>query len=90
MSSSRIAVCLEVTPTQTAPPRSTGPAGAGPAGERAALEALAGYAERYAPVAEHAGVSFPSTVTPSMSSSGCPAGLRRRSPHPNAAAHSRK
>jgi hypothetical protein len=30
--------------------------------EGAALEALAGYAERYAPVAEHARVSFPSTV----------------------------
>jgi hypothetical protein len=63
MSSGRIAVCLEVTPKQTFASALDWP-GWCRAGrdESAALETLAGYAERYAPVAEHAGVGFPSTV----------------------------
>jgi hypothetical protein len=63
MSSGRIAVCLEVTPKQTFASALDWP-GWCRAGrdEGAALEALASYAERYAPVAEHAGVSFPSMV----------------------------
>jgi len=63
MSSGRIAVCLEVTPKQTVASALDWP-GWCRAGrdEGVALAALAGYAERYAPVAEHAGVSFPSTV----------------------------
>ena len=63
MSSGRIAVCLEVAPKQTFASALDWPgwcrAGRG---EGAALEALASYARRYAPVAGQAGVSFPSTV----------------------------
>jgi hypothetical protein len=64
MSSRRIAVFLEVTPQRTFASALDWP-GWCRAGrdEDAALEALASYAERYAPVAEQAGVSFPSTVT---------------------------
>lgn len=64
MSSRRIAVCLEVTPNQTVASALDWP-GWCRAGrdEGAALHALAGYAERYAPVAGLAGVSLPSTVT---------------------------
>jgi hypothetical protein len=63
MSSRRIAVCLEVTPKQTFASALDWPGWcrAGRA-ERAALEALTSYAERYAPVAEQAGASLPSTV----------------------------
>jgi hypothetical protein len=63
MPSGRIAVCLEVTPKQTLASALDWP-GWCRAGrdERAALEALARYGERYAPIAERAGVSFPSTV----------------------------
>ena len=63
MSSRRIAVCLEVTPKQTFASALDWP-GWCRAGrdEGAALEALRSYAERYAPVAEQAGVSLPSTV----------------------------
>src|SRR5439155_6919555 len=59
----RIAVCLEVTPKQAVASALDWP-GWCRAGrdEGAALEALAGYAARYAPVAAHAGVSFPATV----------------------------
>jgi hypothetical protein len=59
----QIAVCLEVSPTQTFASALDWP-GWCRAGrdEGAALEALRSYAERYAPVAEQAGVSFPSTV----------------------------
>ena len=59
----RIAVCLEVTPKQAVASALDWP-GWCRAGrdEDAALAALAGYAGRYAPVAAHAGVSFPSTV----------------------------
>jgi hypothetical protein len=63
LASRRIAVCIEVTPKQSLASALDWP-GWCRAGrdEGAALEALAGYAERYAPVAEHAGLSFPSTV----------------------------
>jgi hypothetical protein len=63
VASRRIAVCLEVTPRMSFASALDWP-GWCRAGrdEGAALEALAGYAERYAPVAEHARVSFPSTV----------------------------
>ncbi len=63
MSSGRIAVCLEVSPKQTVASALDWP-GWCRAGrdEDAALEALASYAVRYAPVPEQAGVSFPSTV----------------------------
>jgi hypothetical protein len=63
MSSRRIAVCLEVTPKQTFASALDWP-GWCRAGrdERAARKALASYAKRYAPVAEQAGVSFPSTI----------------------------
>jgi hypothetical protein len=63
MSSRRIAVFLEVAPKQTFASALDWP-GWCRAGrdESAALEALAGYAERYAPVAERAGVSFAATV----------------------------
>jgi hypothetical protein len=62
MSSSRIAVSLEVGPKQTFASALDWP-GWCRAGrdERAALERLAGYAERYAPVAEQAGLSLPSS-----------------------------
>jgi hypothetical protein len=61
--SRRIAVCLEVTPRQTFASALDWP-GWRRAGrdEDAAPEALASYAERYAPAADHAGMSFPSTV----------------------------
>jgi hypothetical protein len=64
MSSRRIAVFLEVTPQRTFASALDWP-GWCRAGrdEGAALEALASYVERYAPVAGQAGVSFPSTVT---------------------------
>src|SRR5262249_14804286 len=64
MSSGRIAVCLEATPKQTFASALDWP-GWCRAGreERAALEALSSYGERYAPVAERAGVTFRSTVT---------------------------
>jgi len=63
MWSRRIAVCLEVTPKETFASALDWP-GWCRAGrdEGAALTALAGYAGRYAPVAEQAGLSFPSTV----------------------------
>jgi hypothetical protein len=63
MSSRRIAVCLEVTPTMTFASALDWPGWCRAGGdEAAALRALAGYAERYAPVAEQARVGFPSTV----------------------------
>jgi Transposase, Mutator family len=63
MSSRQIAVCLEVSPRETIASALDWP-GWCRAGrdEGAALKALASYAERYAPVARQAGVSFPSTV----------------------------
>jgi hypothetical protein len=63
VSSRRIAVCLELTPKPTVASALDWP-GWCRAGrdEAAALQALAGYAERYAAVAERAGVSLPSTV----------------------------
>src|SRR5436305_8164661 len=63
MPSRRIAVCLEVTPKQTVASALDWP-GWCRAGrdEGAALSVLASYAGRYAPVAAHAGVSFPSAV----------------------------
>jgi hypothetical protein len=59
----RIAVCLEVTPKQAVASALEWP-GWCRAGrdEEAALEALASYAGRYAPVATLAGVSFPAMV----------------------------
>jgi hypothetical protein len=62
MSSRRIAVYLEVSPQRTFASALDWP-GWCRAGrdEDVALEALASYAMRYAPVAEQAGVSFPST-----------------------------
>jgi hypothetical protein len=59
----RIAVCLEVTPKQAIASALEWP-GWCRAGrdEGAALEALASYAGRYAPVAAHAGAGFPATV----------------------------
>jgi hypothetical protein len=90
MSSGRVAVCLEITPKSTVASALDWP-GWCRAGqdEGAALDALARWAERYAPVAERAGTSLPPR-SPSTSSSGCLAGPRRRSPHPNAAARSRR
>lgn len=90
MSSHRIAVSLEVTPRNTVASALDWP-GRCRAGqdEDAALEALASYAERYAPVAEQAEVSFPSTVTFDVVER-VPGGPTTRSPHPNAAARSRK
>jgi hypothetical protein len=63
MPSRRIEVCLEVTPKQAFASALEWP-GWCRAGrdEGAALEVLARYAGRYAPVAAHAGVSFPATV----------------------------
>jgi hypothetical protein len=63
VSSHRIAVCVEVAPKQTVASALDWP-GWCRAGrdEAAALEALASYAERYAPVAEQAGLSLPSAV----------------------------
>ncbi len=63
MSSRRIAVCLEVTPKEAFASALDWPGWCRVGrDEGAALQALASYAERYAPVAGHAGVSFPSTV----------------------------
>jgi hypothetical protein len=90
MSSRRIAVCLEVRPKLTFASALDWP-GWGRAGrdEGAALEALDGYAERYAPVADRAGVSFPSTVR--SWAAGHPLDdIEGHSPHPNAAARSLK
>jgi hypothetical protein len=63
MASGRIAVCMEVTPKMSFASALDWP-GWCRAGrdEGAALEVLASYSERYAPVAEQARVSFPSTV----------------------------
>ena len=63
MSAGRIAVCLEVSPKQAVASALDWP-GWCRAGrnEAAALEALAGYTERYASVAELAGFSLPSMV----------------------------
>jgi hypothetical protein len=63
MASRRIAVCLEITPRMSFASALDWP-GWSRAGldEGAALEALASYAERYAPVAEEARVRFPSTL----------------------------
>jgi hypothetical protein len=59
----RIAVCLEVTPKQTFASALDWPGWCRAGRDKdVALEALASYAERYAPVAEQAGVSFPSRV----------------------------
>ncbi len=63
MPSRRIAVFLEVTPDRTVASALDWPGWCRAARyEGAALEALAGYAGRYAPVAGKAGVSFPATV----------------------------
>ena len=90
MSSGRVAVFLEVTPEQAVASALGWPGWCRAArDEDAALETLASYAGRYAPVAAHAGVASrprSSSVLPS----GCPAGPRPPSPHPNAAARSRK
>jgi len=63
VASRRIAVCLEITPKAAFASALDWP-GWCRAGrdEGDALKALAGYAKRYAPVAEHAGVTFPSAV----------------------------
>jgi hypothetical protein len=64
MPSRPTAVFLEVTPERTVASALDWPGWCRAArDEGAALEALAGYAGRYAPVADRAGVSFPSTVT---------------------------
>jgi hypothetical protein len=85
MSWRRIAVCLQVTPKQTFASALDWPSGCR-AGrdEGAALEALTSYAERYAPVAEQAGVGFPSTVAFDVVER-VPSRPRPRLPHPNAA-----
>jgi hypothetical protein len=64
MSSRRIAVCLELTSKQTVASALDWP-GWCRAGrdEGAALQTLADYAERYAPVAQQAGISVPPTIT---------------------------
>ncbi len=63
MPSRRIAVFLEVTPERTVASALDWPGWCRAArDEGAALEALASYAGRYAPVAGHGGVSFPATV----------------------------
>jgi hypothetical protein len=63
VSSRRIAVCLERTPTQTVASALDWPGWCRASrDEAAALQTLAGYAERYSAVAERAGVSLPSTV----------------------------
>ncbi|MFC0529848.1 hypothetical protein [Phytohabitans kaempferiae] len=63
MPSRRIAVCLEVAPKDTVASAIEWPGWSRAGrGEDAALEALASYAERYRPVAEQAGMAFPSTV----------------------------
>jgi hypothetical protein len=63
MPSRRIAVFLEVSPDRTVASALDWPGWCRAArDEGAALEALASYAGRYAPVARQAGVSFPATV----------------------------
>ena len=63
MSSHRIPVCLEVASKTTFASALEWPGWCrGGGGEGAALEALASYAERYAPVAAQAGLSFPLRV----------------------------
>lgn len=60
----RIAVCLEATPKQAFASALDWPGWCrGGRDEDAALKALARYAGRYAAVAEHTEVSFPSTIT---------------------------
>ena len=63
MASRRIDVLLEVAPKQTVASALDWPGWcrAGP-DKGAALKALASYAERYAPVAERAGMTIPSMV----------------------------
>src|SRR5215831_16864345 len=86
----RVVVCLEVTPKQAVASALDWPGWCrADRDEGGALAALASCAGPYAPVAGHARASFPRPRSPSMSSSGCPAGPRPRSPHPNAAARSR-
>jgi hypothetical protein len=91
MPSHRIEVCLEVTPKQAFASALEWP-GWCRAGrdEGAALEVLARYAGRYAPVAAHAGVSFPATVAFDVAERVPGGPATARSPHPNAAACSRK
>ena len=86
----RIAVCLEVTPEQAFASALDWP-GWCRAGrdEGAALEALASYAGRYAPVAERAGVSFPSAVAFEVVER-VPGGPATAFAAPNAAARSRR
>lgn len=63
MSSGRIAVCLEVSPKQTFASALDWPGWCrADRDEGGALETLASYAGRYAPVAGQAEVSFPSAV----------------------------
>ena len=63
MSSRRIAVCLEVTPKEAVASALDWPGWCRSGlDECAALEVLTSYARRYAPIAEQAGVSFPSTI----------------------------
>jgi len=63
VSSRRIAVCVEVSSKQAFASALDWPGWGRPGrDEGAALEAVDGYAERYAPVADRAGVSFPSTL----------------------------
>ena len=51
------------SPSASSSPRSRPSAPRSTAGAGRRLQMLASYAERYAPVAEHAGISFPSTIT---------------------------
>ena len=90
MASRRIAVCLETTPKMSFASALDWP-GWCRAGldEGAALQALASYSERYARWPSRPG-SASQPQSPSMSSSGCPAGRQTRLPHPNAGARSRK
>lgn len=63
MSSRRIAVCIEAAPKVAVASALDWPGWSRAGrGEDAALEALAGCAERYRPVAELAGIPFPSTA----------------------------
>jgi hypothetical protein len=63
MSSRRIAVCLEVTPKEAVASALDWPGWCRSGlDEGAALEVLTSYARRYAPIAEQAGGSFPSTI----------------------------
>jgi hypothetical protein len=85
----RIAVFLEITPTQTVASALDWP-GWSRAGrdENTALDVLADYAARYAPVAEQAGLGFPSTAGFEIVER-VPGRPQPRSPHPNADARSR-